>query len=84
MSQLVLTAQSSAEHIGIVGIQRHQHSGIEELAQRMLLNRGTTACQHIAGDADFDGNLLLGEIGDECGVFASTQTVTNAIGVQVA
>ena len=82
LRELIFARQRGVEHVGIVSIQRHQHAGIEQLSQWMLLDRGTTSGEHVAGNADLDGNLSFRQMPYQFCIFDGMQSVADAVGFQ--
>src|SRR5690242_9277456 len=83
LCQQVFVNQRSAEHGGIVGVQRNHESVIEIGAQRVLLDRSAAARPQIAGQADFDRNLPLCQFGHQFRILTGAQSMANAFCTQV-
>ncbi len=83
LSELVFARQRSAEQRWVVGVKR-DHNSLVEIVFRGMVGHGLAdASAQVAGDAQFDRNLTLGELFDQVGVLAGGKGVANALGAQV-
>ena len=83
LHQLVLTGKGGREHGGIVGVQRDHQTFVEIALDGMLGDRRAYAGLQIAGHANLDRNLPLGEFLDQVGILVRGQSVADALGTQV-
>ena len=60
--KLIFALQRAAEQRGIIRIQHDRHAGIEQSADGMCLERWNGAGADIAGDADFERDLMVTQV----------------------
>src|SRR6266853_668398 len=80
---LVFPRQGCAEHSGIVGVERDHEAVVKILFYRMLCDRLAAACAQVAGNADFDGNLALGQLFQQIRILRCGQAVADAFGAEI-
>jgi hypothetical protein len=79
---LVLHCEVGVEHRRIVGGERTQDSRLDELRQRVLLQRGHDTDPDIRHGADVEHGAALLQFLDELGVFDGADAVAQAVGVK--
>src|ERR1019366_3255960 len=67
----------------VVGVER-DHDAVVEIVLRGMLGDGLThSSAEVAGDAELDGDLALGELFDQVCVLGGGEAVAYALGAQV-
>src|SRR5579863_1898006 len=79
----VLVGQRRVKHVGVVGVQYDSHPGIEELSHRVLCQSRAATGHNVAGNTDFDRNLLFRQVAHRFRIFIGVQPVSDAVGVQL-
>src|ERR1051325_8204135 len=83
LGELVLAGERGGEQRGIVGSESDHESLIEITFHGMFGRRFTNSRTKIAGNADFDRDLPVGQFLDEIRILAGSKSVADALGVQV-
>ncbi len=56
---------------------------VEVALRGMLAEAGAKAGAQVAGEADFDGDLALGQFFNEVGIVEGSEAVTDALGTKI-
>src|ERR1700688_4282699 len=79
----ILLDERCTKHRGIVGVER-QHQALIEVAPHWMLRKfGAAARPQIAGHADFNRNLALGQLFDQFRILRGSQAVTDAFRFEI-
>src|SRR5450755_2776361 len=83
LHQLVFARQRSAEHGGIVAVERDHDALIKIGADGMLGERGAAAGAQIAGHTNFERNLASREFLHQLRILSGGKAMANAFGPQI-
>src|ERR1019366_1958051 len=83
LNQTVLLDQRCTKHGGIVGVEGEHQALIEVAAHRMLREFGAAARPQIAGHADFNRNLALGQLFDQFRILPGGKAVADTFRFEV-
>src|SRR5271154_3704900 len=83
LRQPVFIFQIAREHCRIVGVNGGHQPSVEVAANRVVGKAGAAPGVEIRRDADFDGNLTLGEHFHQLGVVDGCEPMTNAFGSDI-
>src|SRR6266849_6205756 len=83
LHQRVLLNKRCLKHGWIVGVEGQHQSLVEVAAHRMLRKLGAAARPQIAGHADFNRNLVLGQLFDQFRILRGSKAVADAFRFEV-
>jgi hypothetical protein len=73
----VFVEEVGAEHGWIVGVDGDHEAGVEVVGEGVFVEAGTAAGADVRGDVDLDGDLALGEDGEEFVVVLGGEAVAD-------
>ncbi len=83
LRELIFAGECCAEHGGIVAVERDHDAVIEIALYRMLVEIRAKAGAEVAGEADFHGNLALGQLFDQIWIVEGGERVADAFGTKI-
>lgn len=82
-SQAVFALEIAEEERGVVGVEGDEEAGVEIASEGVVFETEAAAGFEVGGDADFEGDLALGEDGEELGIVDGGEGVAEALGADV-
>src|SRR5262249_54245858 len=83
LGKLVFLIKRSGKHGGIVCVEGKHQALVKVSLDRMISNFDTTRRAEIAAEADFDGNLALGEFFDQFRILVRGQSVADSLRTEI-
>ena len=83
LGEMVFARQRGAKQPRIVGVQSDHQALVEVALHRMLGDRCAHSCAEIAGQADLDWYLPVGEFLDQVRILPGREAVADALGMQI-
>ena len=79
----IFVFEIALEHGGIVRVKSDHEAGVKIFFYRMVGERGAAACPNVGRDADFDGDLALGEDAHQLAVADGGEAMANSLGSNI-